>query len=104
MADTINTERIQGLHLPESLPFTSEPWTSFYRAGEILRKLHKTLEEEVRMEPGAPERPEALYCDQAASSRMDDDGCPTWRTAARLNRDRYSGIGGRLPLMGSPVF
>lgn len=104
MADTTNTQRIQGVHLPESLPFATEPWTSFYRAGEIIRGLHKTLEEEIRIEPSAPERPEDPRCDEAASSRMDDDGCPTGRTAARLNRDRYSGIGGRLLLVGSPVF
>ena len=104
MADTINTETIQGAHLPESLPFAREPWTSFYQAGEIIRELHKTLKEEVRIEPSAPERPEDPRCDEAASSRMDDDGWPIGRTAARPGPHRYSEIGGRLLLVGSPVF
>lgn len=103
MADTISTETTQGAHLPESLLFASEPWTSFYRAGEIIRELHKASEE-VRVEPSAPGRPADPRCDEAASSRMDDDGCPTGRTANRLHPHRYSGIGGRLLLVGSPVF
>ncbi len=47
MADTINTgTRLieEGALLPESLRFESEPWTSFYMAGEIIRELRMTLE------------------------------------------------------------
>ncbi|HEX2712562.1 MAG TPA: hypothetical protein VHM88_10105 [Candidatus Acidoferrales bacterium] len=32
--------------MPESLRFQSEPWTFFYRAGEIIRGLRKALENE----------------------------------------------------------
>ena len=47
MADTINTGNMlieEGALLPESLRFESEPWTSFYMAGEIIRELRKALE------------------------------------------------------------
>ena len=42
MQDTINTGTIlieEGAILPESLRFESEPWTSFYMAGEMIREL-----------------------------------------------------------------
>ncbi len=41
MAYTINTGTMlieQGALMPESLRFESEPWTSFYMAGEIVRE------------------------------------------------------------------
>ena len=41
MADTINTGTRpieENAPMPESLPFESEPWTSFYMAGEIIRE------------------------------------------------------------------
>jgi NifU-like protein involved in Fe-S cluster formation len=44
MVDTMNTGTmpIEGNALmPESLRFESEPWTSFYRAGEIIRESRK---------------------------------------------------------------
>ena len=41
MANTINAE---GALLPESVRFESEPWTSFYIAGEIIRESRKALE------------------------------------------------------------
>ena len=44
MADTINTgTRLieEGALLPESERSESEPWTSFYMAGEIIRELRK---------------------------------------------------------------
>ena len=47
MAATINTgtRRIEeGAFLPQSERFESEPWTSFYMAGEIIRELRKTQE------------------------------------------------------------
>ena len=34
----------EGALLPESVRFESEPWTSFYIAGEIIRESRKTLE------------------------------------------------------------
>jgi hypothetical protein len=47
MANTTNagTRLIEeGALLPESLRFESEPWTSFYIAGEIIRESRKALE------------------------------------------------------------
>ncbi|MGA7221981.1 MAG: iron-sulfur cluster assembly scaffold protein [Candidatus Acidiferrales bacterium] len=44
MADTINTgtePTEENALMPESLPFESEPWTSFYMAGEIIRELRQ---------------------------------------------------------------
>jgi len=42
MADTIKTGTMlieEGTLMPESLRFEREPWTPFYRAGEIIREL-----------------------------------------------------------------
>jgi hypothetical protein len=47
MPDTINTRTRQieaGVLLPKSVRFESEPWTSFYMVGEIIRELRKALE------------------------------------------------------------
>jgi hypothetical protein len=47
MAETNNTgtRRIEeGAFLLESERFESEPWTSFYLAGEIIRELRQTPE------------------------------------------------------------
>ena len=44
MADTINTGTMlieEGALLPESLRFESEPWTPFYKAGEVILELRK---------------------------------------------------------------
>jgi hypothetical protein len=44
MADAIKTGTIlieEGTLFPESLQFESEPWTSFYTAGGIIRELRK---------------------------------------------------------------
>jgi NifU-like N terminal domain len=44
MADTIKTGTTlieEGTLLPESLQFESEPWTSYYTAGGIIRELRK---------------------------------------------------------------
>ena len=44
MADTTNTGTTmieEGALMPESLPFEGEPWTPFYRAGEIIRESRK---------------------------------------------------------------
>jgi hypothetical protein len=47
MPDTINTGTrliAEGVPLPESVRSESEPWTSFYMAGEIIRELRKAHE------------------------------------------------------------
>jgi hypothetical protein len=44
MANTIKTETMnieEGKFMPESLQFESEPWTTFYMAGEIIRESRK---------------------------------------------------------------
>ena len=44
MQYTINTGTMlieEGALLPESLRFESEPWTLFYKAGEIIRESRK---------------------------------------------------------------
>ena len=46
MPDTINTRTRwikEDALLPEHVRFESEPWTSFYMAGEIIRELRMTL-------------------------------------------------------------
>src|SRR3989442_6202179 len=45
MTDTIKTGTIlieEGALLPESVRFGREPWTVFYRAGEMIRELRKS--------------------------------------------------------------
>jgi hypothetical protein len=47
MANTTNAgARLieEGALLPESVRFGSEPWTVFYRAGEIIQELRKAQE------------------------------------------------------------
>ncbi len=47
MSNTINAGTMlieEGTLLPESLQLESEPWTFFYRAGEIIRELRKAPE------------------------------------------------------------
>ena len=47
MTDTIHAGTMlieEGALLPESLRFESEPWTLFYRAGEMIRELREALE------------------------------------------------------------
>jgi hypothetical protein len=39
-----------------------------------------------------------------SSSRMDEEGCSNKRTATLPDATGYSGIGGRLHLMRSPIF
>ena len=49
MADTIKTGITlieEGTLLPESLQCESEPWTSFYTAGGIIRELRKASGEQ----------------------------------------------------------
>ena len=39
-----------------------------------------------------------------SASRMDEEGCSNKRTATLPDATGYSGIGGRLHLVGSPIF
>jgi hypothetical protein len=94
----------EGTLLPESLRFESEPWTSFYMAGEMIRELRKAPRNKAGTEARAPQRPEGQRRDEEASSRVDDEGCPNERTATLPDATACSGIGGRLHLVGSPIF
>ncbi len=107
MEDTINrgTMLIEGGALiPESLRFESEPWIFFYRTGEMIRELRKALENKASTGTKAPERPEDHRRDEEASPRMEDEGCLNERTATMPGATGYSRIGGRLLLVGSPIF
>ncbi len=107
MEDTINTGTIlieEGALIPESLRFESEPWTFFYMAGEIIRELEKALENKASTGAKAPDRPEDDRGDEEASSRMDDEGCLNERIVTLPDATGYSRIGGRLLLVGSPIF
>jgi hypothetical protein len=107
MANAINTGTmlIAGdAFLAESLRLESEPWTSFYMAGEMIRELRKAPKNRAGTGGRAPQRPEDHRRDEEASSRMDDEGCPNERTATLPDATGCSGIGGRLHLVGSPIF
>jgi len=107
MADTINTGTMlieEGALWPESLRSESEAWTFFYMAGETIRELRKVLENEAGTGAKAPERPEDHRRDEEASSRMDDEGCPNEHVASLPAAKEYSRVGGRLLLVGSPIF
>ena len=107
MTYTIKTETTlieEGTLTRESLGFESEPWTSFYMAGEMIRELRKTPENKASTEAKAPERREDHHRDEEASSRMNEEGCPNERTATLPDARGYSGIGRRLLLVGSTIF
>lgn len=107
MADTMNTGTMlieEGGLLSESLRFESEPWTSFYMAGEMIREVRRTQENEASTGAKAPERPEDHRRDEGTSSRMDEEGCSNERTATLPDATGYSGMGERLLLVGSPIF
>jgi hypothetical protein len=47
MTDTIHGGTMlteEGVLLPELLRFENEPWTLFYKAGEMIRELREALE------------------------------------------------------------
>lgn len=83
MADTIKTGTTpieEGALMPKSLQFESEPWTLFYLAGETIRELERAQKNAART------------------------GCLHERTTTLPDATPYSGIGGRLLLVGSPIF
>jgi hypothetical protein len=97
MAETIKsgiTRIEEGPLLPESVRFESEPWTSFYMAGETIRKLRKASEKKASTEAEAPEQPEDNRLDEEASSRMGDEGCINERAATVPDATGYSGTFG----------
>ncbi len=114
MENTINTGTmlIEDALLPESLRFESEPWIFFYMTGEIIRELQKALGNKASTGakaisgdcPKALERPEDDRRGEETSSRMDDEVSLNERTATLPDATGYSRIGGRLALVGSPIF
>jgi hypothetical protein len=107
MANVINTGTMlieEDAFLAESLRLESEPWTSFYMAGEIVRELRKAPKNRASTGARAPRRPEDHRRDEQAPSRMDDEGRPNERSATLRDATGCSGIGGRLHLVGSPIF
>ena len=107
MPDTINTGTMlieEGTFLPAvSSQFESEPWTSFYMAGETIRDLRKTRQIETSTGAKTPERPEHDRRDEEAFSRKDQEGCSNDPTGTQPDATGYSGIGGRLLPVGSPT-
>jgi hypothetical protein len=96
MTDTIKTGTTlmeEGTLLPESLQCGSEPWTSFYTAGGIIRELRKASGKQNKY---GSEGNKA----HAGSLPKDDLNGGT----GVLDATRYSRIGGRLHLVGSPIF
>lgn len=88
----------EGTFSPEFLRLESEPWISFYRAGETIREMRKGLA--YQASTGA----EAHRWDEEAASRMNDEGCPNQYTTTLPAATGPSRIGGRLHLVGSPIF
>ncbi len=81
MTDAINTGTMlieENAPLPESFRFEREPWTSFYMAGEKIRELRKAPKNKACTGARVPQRPE--------DHRRDEEA------------------GGRLHLVGSPIF
>jgi hypothetical protein len=58
MAETIKSGITRIEEGPDSVGFASEPWTSFYMAGETIRKLRQATEKKARREAEAPEQRE----------------------------------------------
>ena len=167
MADTIKTGTIlieEGTLMPESLQFESEPWTSFYTAGGIIRELRKASANQSQYGSecnmahsdevidhynhpcdvgGVPEDDPNVGTDLVGAPERGDEaefktfGCgsaiagssfatqwvksktlrkrwpsrtrissvsPAFLRATLLDATRYSRIGGRLHLVGSPIF
>ena len=82
----------------------SQPWTLFYRAGEAIRRLRSSSKEEVDAGTEAEEQPESRGPDHQAALRMLDEGCPNEHPATHPHGTAYCGMGGRLLLVGSPIF
>ena len=146
MADTIKTGTTlieEGTRMLESLQFESEPWTSFYMAGEIIRESRKASGKQSQYgsegdkahsdnvidhddHPRDVEEVEfkTFGCGSAiASSSLANEWVKGktsrkhWPSRTRissarvafpranlLDATRYSRIGGRLHLVGSPIF
>jgi hypothetical protein len=75
MANTTNpgTRLIEeGALLPESLRSESEPWSSFYMSGEIIRELRKTHENK---QVSVPATKDDMYVTVSAQSRHSASHC-----------------------------
>jgi hypothetical protein len=70
MPETIKSGITRMEQGPDSVRFESEPWTSFYMAGETIRKLRQAREKKASRKAEAPEQREDNRLDEEASSRM----------------------------------
>jgi hypothetical protein len=96
MADTIKTGTTlieEGTLLLESSQCESEPWTSFYTAGEIIRESRKASGKQNKY---------GSKGDKAHSDSLPKDDLNG--STGVLDATGYSRIGGRLHLVGSPIF
>jgi len=113
MADTIKTGTTlieEGTRMLESLQFESEPWTSFYMAGEIIRESRKASGKQNKygsegdkahsdnVVEGKSSRKRWASRTRISSARL------AFPRANLLDATRYSKIGGRLHLVSSPIF
>src|SRR5258706_10350937 len=112
MADTIKTGTTlieEGTRMLESLQFESEPWTSFYMAGEIIRESRKASGKQNKygsegdkahsdnVVEGKSSRKRWASRTRISSARL------AFPRANLLDATRYSKIGGRLHLVSSPI-
>lgn len=107
MADKFETGIVRieaGNSSPESVRLESEPWASFYKAGETVRELRRSLHTETIAGPCAPEQSERQRLDEDGASRMDAEGCPNSRGETRADAEWSSAIRERPPRAVSMVF
>jgi len=107
MTDTIHARTMlieENTFLAGPMRLESEPWTSFYMAGESIRELRRAPKNKASTGARVRQRPEDHRRDEEPSSRMENEGCLNESTATLPHAAGWFGIGGRLHLVGSPIF
>lgn len=74
MAGLIQIE--QGIFWQGLWPPENQPWTWFYRMGEMIRERRGAPKNGAAAKPEAPRWPDAFCREEEAGSRMVDEGCP----------------------------
>lgn len=82
----------------------SQPWALFYRASETIRGLRRVSKEEAHAEAEEARCSDDRRRDERGTQRMVDEGCPNGRPTPQPDAAGCSGMGGRLLLVGSPIF
>ena len=81
MDTSINVE-VKGIRkgavLPDVMGFENEPWAFFHTAGGFVRGMKKAVESNASWGAKSFELFNDLLCDEEASSRMEDEGCPNF--------------------------